>query len=53
VFIDDEGLVHEEATNSLAAAGITSGCDAAQKLYCQEHSVTLGQMATFLVRAMN
>jgi hypothetical protein len=51
-FVDDEGLVHEEAINSLAAAGITSGCDAAQKLYCPENSVTRGQMATFLFRAM-
>ena len=52
VFVDDQGSVHEQAINSIAAARITLGCDAANKLYCPENSVTRGQMATFLHKAM-
>lgn len=51
-FVDDEGSAHEEAINSIAAAGISLGCDAAKKLYCPDNSVTRGQMATFLYKAM-
>lgn len=51
-FVDDQGLIHEPGINSIAAAGVTLGCDAAQKLYCPENSVTRGQMATFLHKAM-
>ena len=36
----------------IAAAGITSGCASAPPLYCPDDSVTRGQMAVFLLRAM-
>ena len=52
VFVDDQGLIHEPAINSIAAAGITLGCNGAEKLYCPGNSVTRGQMATFLFKAM-
>jgi hypothetical protein len=51
-FVDDQGSVHEPNINSIAAAGITLGCDAVNKLYCPENGVTRGQMATFLYKAM-
>lgn len=51
-FVDDENSIHEEAINSIAAAGITSGCDAAKQLFCPDNNVTRGQMATFLFHAL-
>lgn len=50
-FSDDDGSVHEDAIIAIAEAGITSGCG--YQLYCPDSLVTRGQMATFLVRAMN
>jgi glucose/arabinose dehydrogenase len=50
-FTDDEGSVHEGAINEIAHAGITGGCAAGQ--YCPERNVTRGEMATFLVRALD
>ncbi len=50
-FVDDDGSVHEPAIEALVAAGITEGCD--QDLYCPEDPVTRGQMASFLVRALD
>ncbi len=51
-FSDDDGSVFEESINSLAAAGITKGCNPPDNtLYCEHDSVTRGQMAAFLVRA--
>jgi len=52
-FTDDDGSAYESAINSIAAAGITTGCDTAKKLYCPNDSVTRGQMASFLYNAMN
>lgn len=49
-FVDDEGNRHEDAINRLRAAGITSGC--APDRYCPAGSVTRGQMAAFLHRAL-
>ncbi len=49
-FDDDEGSVHEEAINRLAASGITQGCN--ENLYCPNDSVTRAQMASFLDRAL-
>ncbi len=49
-FTDDEGNSHEANINRLRASGITSGCGAAD--YCPNRSVTRGQMAAFLHRAM-
>ena len=51
-FIDDTGNTHEGSINTLAANGITSGCNAAGNFYCPQASVTRAQMATFLVRAL-
>ena len=50
-FTDDEGSVHEADINSLAAAGVTSGCTATA--YCPSGSVTREQMAAFLYRAFS
>jgi hypothetical protein len=50
-FSDDFGSSHETDINSLAAAGITTGC--ASGSYCPEQSVTREQMASFLVRAFH
>ena len=50
-FTDDESSVHEAAINEIAHAGITGGCAAGK--YCPERNVTRGEMATFLVRALD
>ena len=51
-FTDDEGSVFQANINSLAAAGITLGCNPpANDLFCPTDPVTRGQMAAFLVRA--
>ena len=50
-FADDDGSTFEADINRLAAAGITYGCNEAQTSFCQDQSVTRGQMAAFLVRA--
>jgi len=51
-FTDDEGSVHEPAINRIAAAGVTGGCPQGPTLFCPNGEVTRGQMATFLVRAL-
>ena len=50
-FSDDETSVHEADINALRAAGLTSGCGATT--YCPTQQVTRGQMASFLVRALD
>lgn len=50
-FSDDDGSVHEDDIQALAAAGITRGCSAAD--YCPERPVTRAEMATFLVRVLD
>ena len=50
-FSDDTGSVHEQNINTLAAAGITSGCGGDR--FCPNSAVTRGQMATFLVNALD
>ncbi|MGH8912857.1 MAG: SpoIID/LytB domain-containing protein [Acidimicrobiia bacterium] len=51
-FVDDDGSIHQGDINSLAAAGITKGCNPpANDRFCPEQAVTRGQMAAFLVRA--
>ena len=50
-FTDDEGSVHEDRINRLAAAGITAGCSPTR--FCPSGLVTRAQMATFLGRAFN
>lgn len=50
-FTDDDGSTHEIAINRVAHAGITTGC--APSTYCPLASVTRGQMAAFLMRALD
>ena len=40
------------AINTIAEQGITAGCDTSPPLFCPRDSVTRGQMAVFLLRAM-
>ena len=49
-FDDDDGTVHEGASNRLAAAGIAAGC--APQRFCPGDSLTRGQLAALLVRAL-
>ena len=49
-FDDDDTSVHESAIESIAEAGITEGCGGAS--YCPTQTVTRGQMASFLARAL-
>ncbi len=49
-FIDDNGTTFEEDIEWLSAAGITQGCTPDR--FCPNASVTRGQMAAFLHRAL-
>jgi hypothetical protein len=52
-FTDDDGSVHEGDIEAIAAAGITHGCNPpANDRYCPGQVVTRGEMAAFLVRAL-
>ncbi len=50
-FRDDNGSHHEASINAIAQAGITTGC--ASGSYCPWGAVTRGEMARFLVRALD
>ena len=50
-FTDDAASPHQADINSLAEAGITTGCGPG--LFCPTASVTRQQMASFLTRALN
>jgi len=53
-FIDDDGNVHEADINGLAAADITRGCNPPDNTrYCPDRAVSRGEMASFLVRALD
>jgi hypothetical protein len=53
-FSDIAGNVHESAINSIAAAGITMGCNPpANDQYCPDNYITRAQMASMLKRALN
>ena len=53
-FTDDDGTLFESNINRMAAAGITSGCNPPDNdLFCPNDNVTRGQMAAFLVRALD
>ena len=53
-FRDDDGNVHEGSIEAIAAAGITRGCNPpVNDRYCPTATVTRGQMAAFLVRALD
>jgi hypothetical protein len=52
-FWDDEGNIHEANIDFIAARGITKGCNPPRNdRFCPGDSVTRGQMAAFLVRAL-
>src|SRR5690606_10130117 len=52
-FVDDDGNVHEGFIEAIAAEGVTRGCNPpVNDRYCPGDSVTRGQMAAFLVRAL-
>lgn len=51
-FNDDDGNVHEKNIEFIAARGITRGCNSANTNYCPSGTVTRGQMAAFLARAL-
>ena len=51
-FIDISGTIHQSAINALASARITAGCSSDPPRYCPGHEITVGQMATFLARAL-
>jgi Tol biopolymer transport system component len=50
-FDDDDGSIFEADIEWLAAAAITTGCG--DRLFCPGDNVTRGQMAAFLVRALD
>jgi subtilisin family serine protease len=53
-FIDTDGLIFEEAIEWLSGAGITQGCNPPlNDMFCPNDNVTRGQMAAFLVRALD
>ena len=53
-FTDDDGNVHEDNIETIAALGISVGCgDPEDYLYCPSRMVTRAQMATFLIRALD
>ena len=52
-FTDDDGSIFEADIERLAQAGVTLGCNPpANDAYCPSNTVTRGQMAAFLFRAM-
>ncbi|CAN5548627.1 MAG: S-layer homology domain-containing protein [Chloroflexi bacterium] len=51
-FTDDNSNKHESAINRLREAGITFGCGGVATTFCPDGSVTRGQMAAFLHRAL-
>ena len=51
-FTDVSGDSHGANIDALAAAGITVGCSRDPLRYCPTRSVTRGQMASFLARAL-
>ena len=53
-FWDDDGSVFEQNVEWLAASGVTKGCNPpTNDQFCPDANVTRGQMAAFLVRALD
>ena len=53
LFVDDDTSVFELDIDKLATAGVTVGCNPpVNDRFCPDDSVTRGQMAAFLVRAL-
>lgn len=50
-FYDDDGTTHEENIHKIWRAGLTYGCGGTT--YCPERTLTRGEMAAFLTRALN
>ena len=50
-YADDGSSIHEAHINRIAEAGVTGGCG--EKRFCPRTLVTRGQMASFLVRALD
>ncbi|MDJ0925139.1 MAG: M64 family metallopeptidase [Acidimicrobiia bacterium] len=54
LFNDDNGTTFEDDINRLGTAGVTRGCNPPiNDRYCPDNTVTRGQMAAFLRRALN
>ena len=54
LFWDDDGSIFEADIERLAAAGITTGCNPpTNNRYCPDNHLTRGEMAAFLVRALD
>ncbi|HEU5113278.1 MAG TPA: S-layer homology domain-containing protein, partial [Acidimicrobiia bacterium] len=52
-FIDDDASVFESAIDKLATAGVTQGCNPpVNDRFCPDDTVTRGQLAAFLKRAL-
>jgi hypothetical protein len=52
-FVDDDGNVHEGYIEAIRAEDITRGCNPpVNDRYCPDESVTRGEMAAFLTRAL-
>ncbi|MGH8913487.1 MAG: S-layer homology domain-containing protein [Acidimicrobiia bacterium] len=52
-FIDDNGNIHENGIEAIAAAGITLGCNPpTNNRFCPNDNVTRAEAATFLARAL-
>jgi hypothetical protein len=51
-FVDDDGNTHEGAIEAIFAEEITVGCDQRGIFFCPNDPVTRGQMAAFIVRAL-
>ena len=51
-FTDTSGNTHQADIDAMAAAGMTKGCSTDPLRYCPQRPVTRGEMATFLVRAL-
>jgi hypothetical protein len=52
VFVDICGSAHQADIEWMVAQDLTSGCDAQRKLFCPDASLSRGQMADFLARAL-
>jgi hypothetical protein len=51
-FADDDGSEHEADIEKLVATGVTKGCSTEPMLYCPDDSITRGQIAAFVARAL-
>ena len=53
-FCDDDGSVFEDSIETIAAAGITQGCNPpTNNRYCPDDRVTRGEMAAFMARTLD